>query len=381
MKTWTALTCIVVATVACYDPSYRHPLCSAAGACPDGLVCGTDNYCALAVETDGLDAGMEGRIIPNESGSQTPRSTSPSCESLASTCGANDDCCNSPEVPGGFYYRSYDVSGDGSCGQMTSPATVSTFRLDKYAITVGRFRAFLAAGRGLRGSAPSQDDGAHPRLAHSGWDTAWNSKLLETRAQLSSALKCDSRFQTWTDVPAGHEDRPLTCLSWEEAMAFCIWDGGYLPTEAEWNYAAAGGDQQRAYPWSDPDHGSLVWDQTRASYRDDDDCMGDGQLGCAADDLLPVGSRPLGDGRWGQADLSGNVWEWMLDWDADYLTDCDDCAGLAPAARRIQRGGSFINGQWSMRTGYRYSSPDPRSYNVGARCARPAVSGSDASLR
>jgi len=293
---------------------------------------------------------------------------------MPTTCGANgrDSCCRSLEVPGGTYDRSFDLAGDAFSGVTTHPATVGNFRLDKYEVTVGRFRAFVNAGMGTRSSAPAAGAGAHANIAGSGWDASWNANLAASTTALVAALKCDPTLQTWTDAPGGNEDRPMNCVTWYEATAFCAWDGGYLPTEAEWNYAAAGGDQQRAYPWSSP-AGSLIIDGAHASYDADnfENCVGDGLPGCAVTDLVAVGMKPAGDGRWGQSDLAGNVMEWTLDWQAVYQVPCADCANLAPGAHREIRGGSFASGATDLRTGRRLSlPPSDRIILAGVRCAR-----------
>jgi formylglycine-generating enzyme required for sulfatase activity len=298
-----------------------------------------------------------------------------SCIGLPSTCGpaGNDSCCASPEVAGGTYDRSYDVAGDINSGNMSYPATISDFRLDRYEVTVGRFRSFVSAGMGTQNRLPAAGAGAHPRIAGSGWDASWNTQLAPSTAALIAAVKCDATFQTWTDAPAGNEDRPMNCITWYEAMAFCAWDGGYLPTEAEWNYAAAGGDQQRAYPWSSP-AGSLTLDASRASYWDGVDCVGDGMPDCALTDLVAVGSRPAGDGRWGQSDLAGNVIEWALDAGAPYPVPCADCAILTPETHRAIRGGSFADGPNQLRTGAHIHLPaSDRIGLTGVRCARASA--------
>ena len=293
---------------------------------------------------------------------------------LSAICGAAGagDCCESPLVTGGAYARSFDVATDGMFASNAFTATVGDFRLDKYEITVGRFRAFIAAGMGTQAQPPVAGTGAHAATSGSGWDPAWTTNLLADTNALIAAVKCNSTAQTWTDAPAGNENRPMNCITWWEAMAFCVWDGGYLPTETEWDYAAAGGAEQRAFPWSTPP-GFLEIDPTRGSYSDGTNCVGDGLPGCAITDLIPVGSKPQGDGRWGQSDLGGNLWEWTLDaYRTPYsIVPCTDCADLAASGGRASRGGYYSSPIVWLRSANRFGNAEAfRVSEQGARCAR-----------
>jgi formylglycine-generating enzyme len=228
----------------------------------------------------------------------------------------------------------------------------------------------VQAGMGTQSNPPPPGAGAHAKINGSGWDANWNTKLVANTGALTAAVKCNATFQTWTDTPGANEDRPMNCLTWYEAMAFCAWDSGYLPTEAEWNYAAAGGDEQHAYPWSSPS-APLALDGSHASYFDGTNCVGDGMAGCASTDLVPVGTKPDGHGQWGQLDLSGNVAEWTLDWLSVYPSPCMDCANLTVASDRVTRGGSFGQTAFYMRTVSRSPfAPANRSHGTGVRCAR-----------
>ncbi|WP_437834206.1 formylglycine-generating enzyme family protein [Sorangium sp. So ce1153] len=290
----------------------------------------------------------------------TCMTTPPSCVGMATTCGPADDedCCASAAVPGGTFNRDNNPA---------YRATVSGFSLDRFEVTVGRFRRFVEA---YPGSRPVAGEGVHPLIEGTGWDAGWDSNLPADATALKAAVAgCKSPYQTWTDEPGGNEHLPMNCLNWYEAFAFCAWDGGRLPTEAEWNYAAAGGIEQRPYPWWTP-AGSTTIDASHAVY----DCTGDGSDpgACTPGDIQPAGSRsPAGDGKWGQADLSGNLWEWVLDSHAPYPSPCDDCASLADASTRAVRGGGYLDmaqllPSWSRIVGY----PSERHYVLGARCVK-----------
>jgi formylglycine-generating enzyme required for sulfatase activity len=257
-------------------------------------------------------------------------------------------------VSGGTFNRSDDP---------TAPATVADFYLDKYEITVGRFRQFVNAGMGTQLSPPADGAGVHPLIPGSGWNSTWNTNLQTNTAALTTALKCYSSYQTWTDTPGANESRPQNCINWYEASAFCAWDGGRLATEAEWNYAAAGGNEQRAYPWSSPPTSTTI-DDTYAVY-----------CGGSCSGTQNVGSKsPKGDGKWGQSDLAGNLWEWTLDWYATYTTTCNNCADLAAASNRVVRGGGFDDGASSLRSATRDDSgPVSHGSSIGARCARTSL--------
>jgi len=311
----------------------------------------------------GVDA-CSGASTPGDSTVGTWDGPTPSCAGLTATCGpSNESCCKSLRVPGGMYLRTYngvDLTDKGY------PATVADFYLDKYEVTVGRFRQFVNAGMGTQSNPPAAAAGAHPLIAGSGWDPTWNTKLPADTAGLTAAMVCDSVYypnsETWTDTAGTNENQPMNCLDWYSAFAFCAWDGGRLPTETEWDYAASGGSEQRYYPWSRPSTSTTI-DDSYAVY-----CGG--SCGGPKD----VGSRsPRGDGKWGQSDLAGNLGEWMLDaFGFEYPIPCDNCAALTRSASGDSvRSGNFRFDASGVRSGWRNKEGAfYRVRDIGVRCAR-----------
>ena len=311
-------------------------------------------------------------------------------------CGGDaESCCTSLAVAGGTYYRTYTASDAGPSDE-GDPATISSFRLDKYLVTVGRFRQFVAAWNNGMGFLPSAGAGKHTHLNgglglvdvgapvdagvvyETGWVTSYDGHVAPTDANLACANTSypATWTNTWTNMVGSQENLPINCVNWYERYAFCIWDGGFLPSEAEWEYAAVGGSQQRLYPWGSTDPGT-VCPGTGCEYAIYS-CVYPssgtyGGVSCSGlTNIAPVGTAGLGAGYWGQLDLAGELWEGVLDWYTAYVNPCVDCANLSEVSlSRMVRGGAYYEPLVPSSLRYEYGpGSDDRSSVVGFRCAR-----------
>jgi formylglycine-generating enzyme required for sulfatase activity len=266
------------------------------------------------------------------------------------------------------------------------PVTISGFRLDKYLVTVGRFRQFVnavlppdggtgwlpAAGSGKHthlNGGKGLADSANPGSFETGWVASDNGNIMPTNENL---IACNPTYSTWTSTAGGQETLPMNCINWYEAYAFCIWDGGFLPSEAEFEYASAGGIQQREYPWGSTAPG------TANQYAIYDCNYPSGPGSCTAlTNIAPVGTASLGAGLWGQLDLVGDPDEWILDSNAPYVDPCTDCAFMAGGSGQgrtaVIRGGFFEDSSTlNLKSSYRNEGlyATDREESFGVRCAR-----------
>jgi formylglycine-generating enzyme len=239
-------------------------------------------------------------------------------------------CCETIGVAGGTFPmgmgRSSGLSDELLGAERAEhDVSVSDFYLDRFEVTRSRFAAFADfAATSASGAAPAPGSGAHPRIAASGWQARWSERLPADLGELLEQDDCrGSRGQSDAGSAAGSsEEEPMGCMSWFIAFAFCAWDGGRLPTEAEWEYAAAGAQENRTYPWG----------TTPSPVAELEAGWG------------PVGSHPEATGAFGHQELAGGVREWVLDYlnERYYLNEgrnCRDCANLSMANGRGLRGG------------------------------------------
>ncbi len=218
---------------------------------------------------------------------------------------------------------------------------VDAFYMDKYEVTNAQYAAFLTA------------KGKHAEAGHTWLEIEYGIERIESVEGVYRAK-------------AGHENRPVTYVSWYGAMAYAQWAGKRLPTEAEWEHAARGGLAGLKYPL-----GNSI-ESSQANYNN-----------------LSGGTTAVGEyppNGYGLYDMAGNVWEWCLDEYDSYfyaISPSRNPLSGAPSVKwlldnytgvtssRVLRGGAWNNIAQYVRVANRnWGMPNNSYYNYGFRCVR-----------
>ncbi len=274
-------------------------------------------------------------------------------------------------LPGGAFLMGTDdrdgfpADGEGPVRQ----TTVRPFYIDRCAVSNAQFAAFVDA------------TGYKTEAERFGWSFVFAGLLPDdfpdTRGVAAAPWWRQVHGADWGH-PFGPQsslerltDHPVVHVSWNDAQAYSSWAGKRLPAEAEWEYAARGGLEQKRFPWGDErepggEHMMNVWQGTFPSKN----TLEDGYLGTAPIDAFP----PNG---FGLHNVSGNVWEWCADWFSRsfHVTGPrDNPTGPPTGQAKVIRGGSYLCHD-SYCNRYRVAArsanqPGSSTGNMGFRCAR-----------
>lgn len=220
-----------------------------------------------------------------------------------------------------------DTDGDAD-EKPLSNVTLSSYRISKYEVTNAQFVEFLNA----KGNQREQG-----LLWYNGLD------------KRDGIVQENGQFK----VVKGRENYPVTYVSWYGAKAYAEWKGGSLPTEAQWEYAAKGGNKSQGYKFS----GSNTLDEV-------------GYFLGNSKGLNPVATKKANE--LGIYDMSGNAWEWTADKKSNYTAEAKtDPAPNTSGNHFIRRGGSVYCKPYVCRSANRGTNGSFQN-NIGFRIVLPA---------
>ena len=216
---------------------------------------------------------------------------------------------------------------------------------------------YIPAGEFTMGSGTKDKE----ILAHKVYlDAYWMDQTDVTNAMYAICVKAGTcshpaHYDHYFD-DSKYADYPVVYVTWYAAQTFCTWEGGTLPTEAQWEKAARGWDD-RPYPW-----GTSAPDITLLNYNGDH-----GDIVSAYDYLIALSP-------YGLLQMSGNVRQWMSDWyQRTYYTvsPYKNPQGPSTGEYKSLRGGAFDDDFQEVETTYRvYHEPTSAGQERGFRCVQ-----------
>lgn len=322
---------------------------------------------------------------------------------------SNQSCCN--QLPARIHTKncamalipagSFMMGGDNDEARSDEfpkhKISLSAFWMDKTPVTNAQFAEFIKKSNYIT-TAEKPVDWEQLKLQLPPWtpkprdEDLMPASLIFIKQNQPVPLNDPSIWWAWVhntnwQHPHGPEssiedlNHPVVHVSWDDALAYCNYYGKRLPTEAEWEYAARGGLENKLYPWGDEPinegkQKANVW-QGEFPYENK-----------RVDSIYTtaVGTYPANN--YGLYDMAGNVWEWVSDWyDHQYYSSSDNLVNpQGPqqsndpsepfAPKKVIRGGSFLcNANYC--TGYRVSarmrtSTDTSMEHLGFRCVADA---------
>jgi formylglycine-generating enzyme required for sulfatase activity len=238
-------------------------------------------------------------------------------------------------VPGQTFAMG-DHHGDGvrpDGEQPVHPVRLKAFDIDATTVTVADFRAFV------------ESTGYRTEAEEFGWSAVFHLAVAEG-TEIVGRL---GGTPWWLGVsgadwahPGGPsspalDDHPVVHVSWNDCQAYCTWAERRLPTEAEWEAAARGGESSLRYPWGDDlpaEWACNIWQGTFPEVNTEEDGW-----------LTTAPAKSFAPNGYGLYQPVGNVWEWCADWFSPTyyaMSPVDDPTGPALGAARVIRGGSYL---------------------------------------